>query len=235
MATVTHRVTTADTGGLPNTSGAFTPAVGDLLVVLVCVTNSTGASGFTFSSSIGGLTFSIARQIAGILSGAIWLLVADRLIAGGEDISQTVTIDTAPAGNGSVISVFSVSGMSNVGLSAVRQSAEQTGGGVGATPAPAFSGAALTTNPVLGIVMNTTNPAGLTAPSGWTEPAGGDTGYSSPTTGCEVCFRSSGETGTTITWGSTSATAFSAGIMELDAGGGGGDNPFFTQVGAIYQ
>ncbi|MDP2735983.1 MAG: hypothetical protein Q8P12_07310, partial [bacterium] len=66
----------------------------------------------------------------------------------------------------------------------------------------------------LGAVGNDSNPAGLAAPVGWTEQA--DVGQGNPPVGLETVTRDSGFTGTTITWGGTSASAFASIIVELD-------------------
>jgi hypothetical protein len=102
------------------------------------------------------------------------------------------------------------------GPSAVRQTAVEQNQGA-ATPGPAFTTAALTENLTLGYVFNASNPAAVTEPTGWTERR--DNGYNSPTTGFETVSRNSGFTGTTVTWGSGSATAFCSIIVELDSNG----------------
>lgn len=219
MAAVTHRVITPDTGNTPNTSGAFVPALNDLLIVFV-VASATVEDPGTLTSSIGGFTFTqIARSAYRISSNSTYAFVADALVS--DTSSQTVTFDTpSDPANGTIIIVASVSGMSKTGLTAIRQSAKEENGAASGTPAPAFGIAALTGNPTLGAVGNESNPAGLTEPTGWTE--GGDTGYNTPTTGGEYVHRDSGFTGTTITWGSSSASAFGAIILELDSSGAGG-------------
>jgi hypothetical protein len=54
----------------------------------------------------------------------------------------------------------------------------------------------------------------MTPPTSWTEDS--DNGYSTPTAGQESVSRVSGFTGTTVTWGGTSATAFGDIIVEID-------------------
>jgi hypothetical protein len=108
--------------------------------------------------------------------------------------------------------------MSRTGAAAVLQSAKQENQGSGTTPAPVFGNSALTGNPTLGAVANTSNPATLTPPTGWTELD--DLGITSPTAGLEYIGRNSGFTGTTVTWGSTSPTPFASLIIELDTTSG---------------
>lgn len=220
MAAVTHEVTTPDTGATPNTSGAFTPVVDDLLVVFVTKEASAAMASANLTSSISGNTFTLIRTQAHQSSAAIFgVFVADQLIAAGEDISQTVTIASgADAGAGTIIGVLAVAGMTKVGADAVRGQGGQSNQSAG-TPAPAFGQAALAQNPCLGAIYNATNPAGMTQPASWSE--GSDAGYTTgQVSGLETAFRNSGETGTTITWGSSSASAFASLIIELDSSTG---------------
>ena len=213
MATCTHAIGTADTGATPNTSGAFTPAVGDLLVAFVVASgtidafpnNLVGSTGMVFEDIIS------ATYAAG---GLLYAFVSTTLVSSAT--SQTVTFNPADGATGTIIYVCRVAGMSRTGTDAVRQSRNQDLGTAATTPAPVFLSAALTSNPVLGCVGNSTNPAGMTPPSGWTEGTA-DLGYANPTTGGEYAFINSGFTGTTVTWGSTSASIFGAVILELDS------------------
>lgn len=212
MAAVTFEIGTADSGNTPNTSGAFTPALNDLLIVF-CIGSATVQATAALTSSVGMTFTQILRATYAASVNSIYAFVANALVSNAA--SQTVTFDPAPdTANGSNIFVFAVAGMTRVGLNAILQSAKQDNQAASTTPAPAFAVAALTGNVTLGGVGNNSNPAGLTTPTGWTESS--DIGYNTPTTGGEVVFRNSGFTGTTITWGSTSATVFGDIILELD-------------------
>lgn len=216
MATCTQAVGTADTGNTPNTSGAFTPALNDLLIVFVVASAVAPGPGDTLTSSV-GMTFT--RFGSGPYATNVNMIfgyVSDALVS--NTASQTVTFDqTSDPANGTNIFVFRVSGMSKTGSAAVKQFKIVTNQGAGGTPAATFDASCLTNNPTLAVVGNNSSPAGLTPPTSWTETATiGDIGYSTPTTGGEVVFRDSGFTGTTITWGSTSATVFGVLAVELD-------------------
>ena len=108
--------------------------------------------------------------------------------------------------------------MTRTGSSAVRQVATQTGLAAAGTPTVVFGVACLTGNAVIGMVGSASNPVGVTPPSGWTEPASPsfDTGYATPTAGCEGCHIDSGFTSATVTWGSTSSGASGSVAVELD-------------------
>lgn len=213
-ATVTHRIATASTSNVTSyASGAFTPAAGDLLVAFVVASGTVATGTMTDSQSLGFTKITSALKATSV--DTVYAFVSNNLAANS---SMTVTFDcTGDAATGAVIFVASVSGMLRVGLNAITQSAIQENQAASGTPAPAFTNAVNTNNPTLGCVGNSSNPAGITPPSSWTEDAAGDTGYNTPPTGGEYAFRNSGFTGTTITWGSTSATAFGAIILELDS------------------
>lgn len=233
MATCTHKVGSADSGTTPNDSGAFTPALGDLLIVLIVATGTGDATATVTNSA--GMTFSLVLKATyGGSAHAIFVYVANALVTSA--ISQTITVDMpADPATGTFIFVNAVAGMSRVGTNAIRQSAKQDSQAAG-TPAPAFAVAALTGNPTLGIVGNLTNPATMTPPTGWTEDAGtGDRGYTSPTAGAEYAFRNSGFTGTTITWGSASDTEFGALIVELDASAADGQPTMARHQGVPHM
>lgn len=218
-ATVTHEVATADTGSTPNTSGAFTPASGDLLVVWATCTGTLEATA-TLNSSISGFTFTQFDTEVYSTNDRIFGFVSDSLVS--DTSSQTVEI-TIPADqcSGSNIVVEAIAGMSRDGLDAIKQSNNTSSAGPSA-PAVTFGASVLTGNVTLGAVMLNANPATVTEPSGWTESA--DIGHATPTKGMQTSYRNSGFTGTTITWGS-SETDWAAIIVELDTSATG---PTFT-------
>jgi len=219
-ATGSHEIQTCTTTGTgPYTSAAFTPAAGDMLVVMAAVSDTAATA--TLSSSV-GTTFSIIAPF----STAAYRTSLDRVyvfIANtySTAVSQTVTISVSgDPGTGACIAVLAVQGMKRLGQGAVRdgQAARQQNQAGGGTPAPAFASAVLTANATVGVIGNNSNPAAMTPPSGWTEGST-DGGYATPTTGFEYVFRASGFTGTTVTWGSTSASTFASFILELDTSG----------------
>lgn len=218
MATITFKVDTpSTTNASAYPSGNLSPTVGDLIVAFVTASGTVALATMSYSGV--ELTFTrITTALKNTSADSLYLFVSNgfALTAG----VRTVTFDcTGDAATGAIITVYSISGMSRAGLGAVRQSAVVNNGTGGTTPAPAFGSAALTSNPVLGMVGNGASPAGMTPPTGttptWTE--GSDSGYITPTNGQETIWAASGFTGTTITWGSTSASAFGSIIVELDA------------------
>jgi hypothetical protein len=213
MATWSHGVAVSSTAGAATyTTGSFTPPWGCLLVLVAVVTVTVDAG--AASDSLGG-TWTKITSTTKTAADTLYCFVRDQLCSGA---SMTCTMDvTGDNGTGAVVFVACLTGMTRTGSTAVRQSQVQANQGAGGTPAPAFVSACLTGNPTLAFMANASNPAATTPPSGWAEPTGGDTGFDNPTGGGEYGFRDSGFTGTTVTWGSTSATAFGAIIIELDA------------------
>jgi hypothetical protein len=80
-----------------------------------------------------------------------------------------------------------------------------------------FGAAPFTTNSILGAVFNAANPATMTPPATGTWTEHDDVGYNTPATGMETVTLDSGFTSTTVTWGSSCASAFAAFAVEFDA------------------
>jgi hypothetical protein len=213
MATVISEINTPDTGNTPNASGSFTPILSDLLIVIIAASETvTDPASSALTSSVGMTFTQIARATYRTSLDSLYMFVSNTLVSNAA--AQTVSFAPADPASGTNICVVAVAGMKRSGLNAIRQFATQINQ-VAGTPAPAFSRAALTENAVIGAIGNNTNPATMTVPAGgWTE--NGDIGYITPTTGCEHVSRNSGFTGTTVTWGSASASTFASIIVELN-------------------
>lgn len=201
---------------------AATPALGDLIVVIVGNTGLATTNVSDNNSDGKGAYTKIVADWTGFSttgSGTMW--IRNALIGSA---SATNFTQTGGASTGGGLQVCRISGMSICGLGAVRGAGGQSAIGLGTTPAPVllarrgtiFSGtqAALTANLCIGAIWNGGNPATMTAPASWSESV--DLGYLTPQTGLETAFRNSGETGSTITWGSTTATAGASMVIELD-------------------
>lgn len=212
-AAVVAGVSTTSTSNITSyQTPSFTPAAGDLLVVFVLASGTVVLADTTLTDSNSmGFTL-ITTAVRSASADTLFLFVANKLAAGS---AMTVTFNCpSDAATGNIIQVARVSGMLRTGIMAVRQTAIESNKSAAGTPAPAFTKAALTGNPTLGMVGNGTNPATMTPPASWTEVD--DTGYITPTEGAEYVSRDSGFTGTTITWGGTSASSFGDIIVELD-------------------
>ena len=188
-----------------------TPVVGDLVVIITAHTGNTSAAAPTDNNSGGGGTYTLVNTAVKATSAdtmRVW--VRDNLIT-----SATSTVFTHAPGttSGGGLAVIDCQGSNLAGSAAIVQSAIQSNQAAGGTPAPVFGTAVNTLDAVIGAVFNASNPAALTPRTNFTELF--DSGYNIPTTGLEVISRDSGETGTTMTWGSTSATAFASVVVEV--------------------
>ncbi len=214
MASVSLLTTAASSANnTPLTSGSFTPAAGDLLVVAGIISNGAiiDDSQITDSQGLGWRLNTTAFKNTN--ADRLFFAVASNLAS---NVAMTVTVNSiATSHSGIGYSVLKVSGVSLTGLLAVRQDGFENNASGPGIPAPAFPVNALTGNPTIGVVANGESPAGMTEPIGWTELT--DSGYSTPTTGFQIVSRDSGFTGKTILWGSASATDYGSIIEELDA------------------
>ena len=185
----------------------------DLLVV-VCATSGVTTAPTVTDDNSSGTYANITGALNNTSVDKMWLFVRTALVPA--TLSTIITMTSGGADTGGGLVVYRLTGMSRTGASAVRQSAIQQNIAA-ATPAPVFGSAALTGNSCIGAVLNLTNPATMTPTASpvWTEKH--DLGYITPTTGLETQTIDSGFTGTTVTWGSASATQFGSLIAEMDS------------------
>lgn len=234
MAAVTHRVSTPLTTNVASyVSGAFTPVAGDLLVVFAVVTG-TATNPATCTASANGMTFTQVGTAVKVTSGdRLYAFVSDQLVP-ASPVSMTVTIGTgADAGTGTVISAASVSGMTKVGTTAVKQSAVQSNIPGANTPTATFGASTTAGNPALLFVATGTNPAALLPGVSLVELA--DTGYATPTTGAH--FSSADNVGAvaSISTGSDPSTEYGLIGLELDASGAAAATSFVRRRGPSYR
>jgi hypothetical protein len=213
MATCNHGVALADTTNTTSyTTASFGIVINELIIVFVGKTASIVDG--TVTDSLGG-TY-VQAHIVNKSAGSDEAQAFVRTTLTASTTSMTVNYDcTGDAATGCIIMVVRVNGVTRTGASAIRQFGGQNAQAGGTTPAPSFPAACLTGNPTIGFVNNETNPAGMTAPASWTELTA-DVGHSQPAAGGEYVIRNSGFTGTTITWGSTSASEYCDIILEID-------------------
>lgn len=218
MATVvdTNLGRTFNTTAGTKTVAAVTPTVNDLIVIIVAgsMTADMGVISVTDDNADGLGTYThINHYFDATPDRYTGFYVRNALIGSGTSTTFTAPI-TGDTGGG--LSVIRVTGMSRTGASAVRQEAGQANGAALATPTATMAAAVLTGNAVIGAVCSNSNPATMT-PRGspaYTEMF--DVGYATPPSGLEAMNIDSGETGTSIAWGSTSASTYSCMVIELD-------------------
>lgn len=193
-----------------------TPTLNDLIILVTIYSDGTaGGAAVSDNNSDGGGSYT---KIAGTTFGAT-VKTCDLWVRNARIGSATSTVFTLadPPGSdtGSGITVGRWTGFSDAGAGIVRQSSPFGTFAAAATPAATFPVAALTGNSVIAVAWNASSTPTLTPPASYTERL--DAGYSSPTCGIEYATRDSGETGTTITWGSTSPTQGVCIVAELQA------------------
>jgi hypothetical protein len=192
--------------------------IGDLIVVVSMCSGTGNTQAITDDNAGGGGTYTeVVTTSAGPTDGVngkrLRCWVRNSLIAA---TGTTIYTNTITADTGGGLRVMRLSGMTRTGAAALRQGAFLSSQTAATTPTVTLGAAALTENPLIGAVVNASNFANVT-PRGspvWTEPT--DTGWNTPTSGIEVMVISSGETASSIAWGSTSATAYGVFVAELD-------------------
>jgi hypothetical protein len=194
-----------------NKTFVATPAVGDLIVVVTACTGLAPGSTNVIDNNSSGTYALVGTSRTGFsTTGLLQVWIRTSFITAAS--STTFTAQQASSTGGGLL-VYRVSGMLRTGTAALRSDGGQSSAAAG-TPAPVLNQAPLTGNPVIAAVANGTSPATLTPRTGFTEAA--DLGYATPTTGVESCFRASGETSATLTFGSASASQFASIAVELD-------------------
>lgn len=197
------------------TAGAKTvtasPAAGDLILIFVMVSGDSTHSAPTDNQS--GTYTIIGSQINNnsALYGA-WY-VRDALVPAGSSTIFTLSNPGADTGGG--LAVIKVTGMAKAGSSAVRQYKAQATALTGTPATGNWTSSKITTNPVVGAVINLSNPAGLTPTTSYSELL--DTGYTTPSHGVQIQSINSGDTSNTMTWGSSSASDYVCMGVELDS------------------
>lgn len=209
-ATVTLLGSTFNTTSGTHTVVA-TPAVNDLIVIVRSATGNTTATAPTDNNSSG--TYTLIKSALQNTSANLLEIYARTALVGSA--SSTTFTEAPGTTTGGGLAVYKITGMSVAGLAAIRQSAAQANQAPTLAPAPAFGSAALTTNPIISAVLNGTNPAGITARSSPAYTRDVNTGYTTPASGIDTMHIASGETSSTITWASTSATVYASVAVEL--------------------
>lgn len=212
MATVTELGVETWTTAAGNKTVTATPAVNDLIVIIAGATSTTTPV-ISIADNQGGTYTRICSGSGGGTGGLIELHIRNSLVSAAVSTIYTATITTDTGGG---LNVFKVTGMSKAGATAaLHNRAESLNAESPPTMVLGFT--PLTTNACIAGILGEDSPLALTAPTGWTEAT--DVGYSTPTTGLWTGFRSSGETGSTISWTGGATTDHCEVFVELDTSG----------------
>lgn len=215
MAAVTHAGTTFNTTAGDKTVTA-TPVLNDLIIVVAATSGLSGGTISVTDDNAGGHGTYVqvdADRTGFSTTGVLTVWVRADTI---QSATSTIFTATQTSSSGGGLTVYQIAGMSIAGPAAIRSNGGQSSGGSGTTPAPVLDKTPLTTNVIITSVANGTNVAGMTQPATYTQAPTPDVGYNAPATGLSCAFKNSGITNATITWGSTSASAFASVAIELD-------------------
>lgn len=189
--------------------------VGNLIIAMIGASATTGAASSTDNK--GGTYTLISSGGKNSTGDTAYIYVGDSLVTTS---SFTLNLGfTGDAGTGAAIAIFEVSGMTLSGASATKQQIGLSNQSTSVTPAVTFGGNVSSSNPTLGLVFNSNSASGVTAPTNWTLST--DLGFASPNGGMAVVFRDNTFNGTTVTWGSASASQYTVQMVELDTSTGG--------------
>ena len=172
-----------------------TPAVNDLIVIVTVATGNTATTAPTDDQS--GTYTLILSAVKAASADTMCAFIRTALIPSA---ISTVFTHAPGVSTGGGLAVHKVTGMTRTGATAAKQSAKQDNQGSAGTPAPVFGSAVLTTNAVIGAVFINLATSAMTPRTGFTETA--EVSYTVPSTNTETMAINSGETGTTMTWGS---------------------------------
>ena len=195
-----------------NPSAAFTPVVGDLVVVFCVANGNTNASPTCSDGNTGGTYSLLFTALKNGSADIISCFVRDNLVPNTTSTTVTVAIGAHTA---TEIVVTAITGSPLAGTAAIAQTATQANQAGSTTPAPAFANNAVTQNLILSFIGNGTNPGGVTKPAGTTPTWTLYQNVGQTACGLDAIYANSGFSSKTITWGSTSASAFASCAVEV--------------------
>lgn len=196
-----------------------TPAVGDMIVVIAAASAPTGAGlnlVVTDNNSAGHGTYTpIISTLKNVSADPMIAFVRADPIRSATSTTWT-SVQTASTGGG--LAVFKITGATISGPAFIRQSGSQNNHAAAAAPAVPLGVAALTTNALITAVFDAAAPPGLTSPTGFVAAPGDvNASYTVTQNGLAITHANSGITASTITWGSSDATAFCSLALEMKA------------------
>ena len=188
----------------------FATAVNDLIVLIIAHTGDATWANPTDDNPDGLGAYTLVGSVVGNSTSALAIYVRNAAIGSA---STTTFIAPDPGSDtGGGLSVLKVTGMSNYGIGAVRQSKSAS-----IVAAPGSTGtwgsAKLTKNPIIGVLVDTST-ASVSPTTGYTELSRAL--YNTPYCQIEVQSINSGDTSSTMDWTGTNITGQVMGI-ELNA------------------
>jgi hypothetical protein len=196
-----------------------TPTLGDMIVVIVAATGVASGLGVSDNNADNhGRYTQIVSCVKNTSADQMAAFVRADPIRSATSTTWTSSGDGSSTGGG--LYVMRMTGATLTGAAFIRQSGKQDNAAAGGTPTIPLSFAALTANSCISTIWDTTNAApSIAVPTGWFLVANGDvnTSYNTPATGIQGTHIDTGFTGSTVTWGATLPSAFSALAFEMRA------------------
>jgi hypothetical protein len=225
--TVTELVdyTTTDNGS-SYTSTSYTPTASRGLVA--CILAAATDHNLTPTVTGNGVTWGL-EDAAARGAHAMWVFTA---YSGSSPTTTGLTIEINPADPAIGISIW-VGELGNVDPTTASffVQSEHHAFDAGETPAVSFAATTASTSAVIGFLGTALNPADQTPPTSWTEAS--DTGFTNPTVGTSVAYRTDPGAISSVTWGSTPAAVSTLTIMEIAVSAAGSTTATPTTVAAI--
>lgn len=196
------------------TTSAATPTAGNLIAVIAIPSGKATGQGHVTDTGNGLGYEKCELAFQPTTSNTSTEVYVSLSAAAANSTTWTYTTDSGNA-TGAIIFVGQISGLTRTGCKAIRQAGITSAHASGSSPATTFTIAPLTGNTIITIVSNLGQPPALTAPASFTRQQ--DSQYATPTSGADYASSDSGVTATTITWGTSSASAYSAVAIEFDS------------------
>lgn len=212
--TVTDRGSVWTTTAGNKAATAFTPAVGDIIVLFCANSGRTTAQPptVTDNNSSGTYTQVGTAMTKNTSADSGWFFIRDTPIASAS--STTVTM-TQSGDSGGGYQVWTVGPMNAGGSTLVGAKGVQNNQSAG-TPSITLDATPLSTSAILGAVVTGTNGSANSAPpTNFAEDA--DQGYNTPPNGLEAVSRASGHTSTTVAWTAATPSSFGSSAIEIKA------------------
>lgn len=210
-ATYRTSVVAGNTTSGTNPSVAVTPVANDLFIVFCNAVGNTNTSPTCSDGNTGGTYTLLWTAQFGGGANTTSCFVRNSLVPNTTSTTVTVAIGAHTA---TEIAVYAIGGAPTAGSTAIVQSATQANQAGSTTPTPTFSSTPNPTNLILSFVGNTNNPANITVSGGgvpWTRD------QNAGQAGCGISTEHTNNSlqTTAVAWGSTSATAFASGAVEI--------------------
>lgn len=216
MAAITHLLATSTTQNTGQYStNLFTPAASSLLFAFVSASGTDASNPWLEISTQSWKRFTL-------VTSAPWASGANRLYAfvANGPVSTASALKaffdcSQNAATACVIQIAQVTGMSRIGLDAIRQiAAVDSEGATSTTPVCTWAVSTLTANACIAAVGYTSSIAQVTPMTNWTERS--DVGVVTPSTACEYMSRDSGNVSTTVSTGAAVNSGHAMIALELN-------------------